>query len=240
VLVVVALQSHFSIGRDADAAGPKVAIVRGSFYTSDFRDVFAAKGYDVTEIESYTAASLATFDRVVHYGNTFTDFVALESYVQSGGTLIEQPWFWWNHSPPASLSIFQGAGGITEYHEPYPGVTVHDAGHSLLSGVTFPPGAGGFDIGRLANSPFEPGVTQVASWADGSGFVGTKTYGAGTVIGINLHVITSDTAYQVIHAPWAMQLYANALGAIPEPATSVLLMAAAVAPLGVRRRPRTG
>lgn len=74
------------------AEAANVAVVKGSFYTPNLKNSLTSVGATVTEIASYTAASLTGFDAVVHYGNSFVDFAALESYVAtSGGIVVETP-----------------------------------------------------------------------------------------------------------------------------------------------------
>lgn len=214
------------VGLGAAQAYGSIAIVKGSFYTTNLRDDLIAQGETVTEIASYNAASLATFDAVILYGNSYTDMSALEAYVTGGGTLIETPWFWYNYSPPTSLQVLSNGGTSIAFSESYPGVSVVDAGNSLLSGVSFPAGPGGFNIGRTLGNTFVPGANAVANWADGTAFIGTKSLGSGTIVAINLHVVTSDTAYEVIDQPWATQLFANAANInepIPEPSTCLTL-----------------
>lgn len=73
------------------ASASSVAIVRGNFWTPDLANRLVANGVTVTEITSYTAASLAPFDAVIHYGNSHTDMDALDEYVQGGGRLVATP-----------------------------------------------------------------------------------------------------------------------------------------------------
>jgi hypothetical protein len=218
-----------------------VAIVEGSFYTPDLFDNLTAQGVNVVEITSYTAASLAAFDAVIHYGNSFTDTAALETYANAGGTVVLTPWAGLNFSIPASMQVF-GNGGSTAYSQSYPGVTVLSPGDPLLDGVSFPPGSGGFNIGRITGIDFVAGATQIADWADGVGMVGRRTIGAGEVIGINMHVITSDTAFDVIDQPWATQLFVNAVSGteVPEPISLALLVPGALGALVLRMRRRSG
>ena len=119
-----------------------VAIVQGSFYTPDLKNVLAANGQAVTEITNYTAASLGAFDAVIHYGNSFIDFDALETYVQGGGLLIETPWFWFNNSPQAALQVISNGGNSADHNISYPGITVLDPADQLLNGVVIPLGVG--------------------------------------------------------------------------------------------------
>ena len=199
-----------------------VAIVTGSFYTPNLKNALIANGVTVTEISSYTAASLAPFDTVIQYGNDFLNMPSLETYVSGGGRLIETPWFWSNNSPTANLDIFSHGGGI-QYHGAFPGVTILDAPNPLIAGVTFPGAGPTPDLGRTTGNTFTAGVIQVANWADGTAFIGEKAFGAGDIVGINMHVITSDTAYGIIDTPWATQLFVNAVS-VPEPTTATVAL----------------
>jgi hypothetical protein len=224
------------------AMAANVAIVQGSFYTPDLKNQLVAKGHTVTEIASYTAASLAGFDTVVQYGNDFVDQTALETFVSSGGRVIWTPWAGHNFNVNANLQIWDNGAAGTEYRVSNPGVTVLLPGDPLLAGVTFP-AAGSPDIGRMTGKNFVAGVTQVATWADGPAMIGYRTFGAGSVVGINLHVITSDTAFEVINTPWASQLLSNAVGgnvaAVPEPASWAMMIAGfGLAGAAMRRRQR--
>ncbi len=198
-----------------------VAIIQGDFfYTPNLRTALEGHGLIVSEITGpYTAAMLAPFQAVYHYGNSNFDDAELVAYVTGGGRLVETPWFWLNFTPPASLQVFSNGGGA-DFSSSYPGVSVLNGADPLLTGVSFPPGTGGFNIGRTTGNTFEAGVNQIANWGDGTAMIGTRTLGTGLVIGINMHVITSDTAFDVIDQPWAGRLLANAAGAaVPEPTT---------------------
>ncbi|HLX78016.1 MAG TPA: hypothetical protein VKR27_03965, partial [Acidimicrobiales bacterium] len=98
------------------AAAANIAIVEGSFYTPDLRNRLVGAGESVTEITSYTAASLASFDAVIHYGNSFVDFAALETYVTNGGILVETPWFWHNFTPTPALQVVSNGGSSTDFN----------------------------------------------------------------------------------------------------------------------------
>jgi hypothetical protein len=227
-----------SLLASSTAQAGSVAILTGSFYTSNLTNDLTAAGESVTEMSTYTAGSLAPFNAVIVYGNmNLLDQGALDAYVTGGGTLIETPWFWENYTPTATEDIFSHGGGA-DFSILYPGVNVLAPGDPLLTGVTFP-GAGGFNIGRTSGNTFLGGVTQVANWADGTAMIGYKTAGAGLVIGINMHVITSDTAFAVIDQPWATNLFVNAAGgtaATPEPSTVLFTGTGMIALLAVFRR----
>lgn len=222
------------------ASAANVAIVKGSFYTEDLKNQLSSKGHSVTEIETYTGASLASFDAVVHYGNSFTDAAALETYVSAGGRLVLTPWSGLNFAVPANLQVFQN-GGNAIFTQLNPAINVLDPSSSLLDGVSFP-SAGTVNIGRISNIGFTAGAAQIASWGDGSALLGLRSFGSGSVVGINLHLITSDTAYQVVNTPWASQLASNAVGGaltapVPEPATWAMMIAGfGLAGTALRRR----
>ncbi len=201
------------------------AIVQGSFYTPDLKNQLTAGGISVTEISSYNAAQLSPFDSVIHYGNSSLDEAALVSYATGGGTLILTPWFWINNNPSQpALQIFNTLNNAV-FSAPFPGATAIAPGDPLLTGVTFP-AAGSILAGWEDGDTFGAGVVQVAQYLDGDAFIAYMNVGAGRVIGINMHVITSDTAYNIINQPWATQLFINAVGGsqpVPEPATMLLL-----------------
>ena len=96
-------------------------------------------------------------------------------------------------------------------------------------------------IGRITGIDFVAGVTQVADWSDGVGLLGYRSLGAGSIVGVNLHVITADTAYQVVNTAWGSQLMSNAVGggtaAIPEPTTWAMMISGfGLAGAALRRR----
>jgi hypothetical protein len=215
-----------AIALSASAHAASVAIVQGGFYTPDLKNALVGAGQTVTEITSYTAATLTGFDAVIQYGNTFVDQAALTTYVNAGGILVSTPWAGLNFAVTPALQV-RSNGGSAIFSESSIGMTVLAAGDPLLSGVAFP-AAGTVNVGRISGTTFIGGVTQVANWADGAALAGYKSVGAGKSVDINLHVITSDTAYQVINTPWATQLFVNAVNlnvaAVPESSTWMMMI----------------
>ena len=239
LLATAAAVSALLVSNAAMAAN--VAIVQGSFYTSDLKNQLVAKGHTVSEIGNYTAASLSGFDAVVQYGNNFVDQSALQTYVTAGGRVVWTPWAGVNFAVVPQLQIFDNGGG-TVYSQANPGMTVLAAGDPLLAGVSFP-AAGSPNIGRITGIDFVGGVTQVADWSDGAGLLGYKSVGSGSVVGVNLHAITSDTAYQVVNTAWGSQLFSNAVsasfGAVPEPGTwAMMILGFGLIGAGMRVRSR--
>lgn len=238
------------------AMAQNVAIETGAFYTPLLRQQLEAEGLTVTEVPSYTAASLAPFDAVVIYGNGFTESNAataladLETYAQGGGTVIFTPWAGNNFPIPATLQVFSN-NGTADFNTAFPGVTIGAPADPLAAGVT-PPPPGGFVISRINGLSFVPGATAVMTWTDNGGpFAGRRIVGAGEVIAINMHVITSDSSPEVIQQAWATRLFVNAVGpAAPPPVVvptltewAMILMAVILAGSGAvwvnRRRAAT-
>ena len=239
-LVVSASVAALIAASSANAAN--VAIVAGDYYSPNLKNALVAKGHTVTEIASYTAASLAPFNAVVMYGNTFTDQDALSAYATGGGRVILTPWAGLNFAVQSDMQVFDN-GGSAEFSILNPSVNVLAAANPLLAGVNFPAG-GLLDIGRIGGINFVAGATQVASWGDGTAFIGTVGLGLGTVIGINLQAITSDTAFVAVDEPWATQLFSNAVGGgtgtVPEPQSWAMLIAGFGLVGAIARRRRSG
>ena len=224
-MVAATCVAALSLTTAANAAN--IAIVTGSFYTPNLKNDLIAAGQTVTVISSYTAASLSGYDAVIEYGNDFVDQTALTTFANAGGNVIFTPWGGVNFSFTPALQVRTNGGG-TIFSQSSIGMTVLAAGDPLLAGVTFP-GAGTVNVGRISGTTFVAGTTQVANWSNGDALAGYKAVGLGHAIDINLHVITSDTAYQVIDQPWATKLFVNAanLGVnspVPEPASWALML----------------
>ena len=239
-LFCAVLVTGLAVTFSSPAEAAKVLIVKGSFYTTDLANQLTSSGNTVTELTSYDAATLAAYDAVIHYGNNFVDQAALATFVNSGGNLIWTPWAGLNFRIDAPLQIFANGGRLI-FSQLNPSVNVLSPGDPLLAGVSFP-AADTTNIGRTSDIDFVAGVTQVADWSDGVGLVGHRSLGTGNVIGVNMQVITSDTAYQVINQPFASQLFNNAVnfknvGAVPEPSTwAFMLVGFGAIGFGMRRR----
>lgn len=212
-----------------------VAIVQGSFYTPNLRNRLVNAGHTVTEITTYTAASLAPYALVIHYGNSFTDTTALETYVQNGGHLLLTPWAGTNFAVPANIRSITNNAGCDNYSIPSPGITILAPADPLLAGSSPPTAPGATNIGRECAVTFEPGATQVLNWTDGVAMLGYRSFGSGVAIQLNLHLITSDTAYQVVDQPWANQIVSTAAGPVlpAGPAIEVPLPISAVIGAGL-------
>ncbi len=196
------------------ASAANVAIVQGSFYTTNLKTQLQNAGHTVTEIASYTAASLAAYNLVIHYGNSFTDTNELQLFVQNGGRLLLTPWAGNNFAvPPAIRSITNNA--CAEYSISSPGITILSPGDPLLAGSTPPTAPGATNIGRICGVGFEAGATKVLNWTDGIAMLGYRTFGTGIAYQLNMHIVTSDCAYQVIDQAWATQIVVNMITAAP-------------------------
>lgn len=220
----------------ADAA--RVAVVQGNYYTGDLASTLRSKGNTVDEIMTYDATSLGSYDTVIEYGNTFVNQTALSTFVSAGGTLIWTPWAGLNYNVDTALQVFTN-GGSPSFSASNKSVTIVAPTSALLNGVTFP-SAGSTNVGRIDGITFAAGSTQIAQWSDGAAFVGTRALGSGTVVGINLQAITSDTAFGAINQPWASTLFDNAAnvnGAVPEPATwAMMILGMGAVGYAMRRR----
>jgi hypothetical protein len=224
VSVFVALASPVSAS--------SIAIVKGLHYAPNLRDNLLAAGHPVTEIDTYTAASLAEFDAVFVYGLGFLDFAALETYVFNGGRLIETPWLWLNNAPiPAALQIFTETPFLDYDYATFipPPFHVLVPDDPILDNVVFP-NRSVRGVSRTSFNTFAPGVTGLVNWDDGTAMLGKKSYGLGEVIGLNLNILANnglyDTTFNVINQPWAGKIALQAAtgqAVVPEPSSLLLL-----------------
>jgi hypothetical protein len=217
VAVVGALASF-----GANAAN--VGVTSNFWYTPTLANNLIAQGHTVSVVNSYTAASLSSFDAFIQDGNGHFDNAALDSFVFQGGTLIQLPWsLGQNYSYSGALNLIGNPTNIT-YGSPNPGVTVLNSSY-LLNGVTLP-AANAHTIGYEIGTSFTGTGNSILQWNDGSAMLADNSYGAGKVVAFNLHMITSDS--NPLNAAWSNQIVYNAIGTvgpIPEPETYAMMLA---------------
>ncbi|WBS04393.1 PEP-CTERM sorting domain-containing protein [Pseudoduganella sp. SL102] len=209
------------------------------YYTPTLADNLTARGDQVSVLQDYDAATLSAFDVFILDGTTRANAAELDAFVYQGGTLILQPLSMRYAGITPGLSV---AGG---YHhmahaESQPGIEVLADYDWLLKGVTLP-AAGSATVGREIGTAFAEGATQVLEWEDGAALLGYRQYGAGTVIGFNVNLVTGDAS--PLDAEWSNRIVYNAIdaaavSAVPEPATHVMLGAGLLALAAWRRRAR--
>lgn len=114
------------------AAYAAVAVIQGTWYTTNLATNLRASGFvNVDEPTTYTSLSLSVYSAIIHYGNSFVDFTALEAYVNGGGILITTPWVWRNLSPTPALAAIT-PGPDLAYSVPIPSVSVLLPGDPLV------------------------------------------------------------------------------------------------------------
>lgn len=211
--LAIAVSSFFVLS-SANAA----MIGMGTNYWNNgvLRANLTAQGHTVTLYNSYTAATLAGLDVYIQDGNSAFNSALLAQFVFGGGTLIEVPWTFRHNSYGNNIHVMTGGNGFASANT---AITKVDPASWLLDGVVMPASSvGGHEVGNSFNA----GSTQVLKWADGTALLGYKQYGQGTVVGLNLHVITSDSS--PLNATWSNQIIYNAVkGEVPEPGSLALL-----------------
>ncbi len=231
------MSKGFALGAGAmfavagSASAIDVVVIDGSFYTNNAATYLATlPGVTVTTMNTYTAASLAPFDFVLHYGNSFFDDTALATYISNGGNLIATPWMvhnnGWHNNAASPIATYTGSA----IHSQPLAATVTNAGDPYLAGVAF---NNGDLIGLETMLTAKPGATvPVIHTADGSPLLAYMPHGAGMSFYIDLHYITSDTDLAINYG-WGKQLLGNIV-LVPSPGAGALLVAAGL--LAARRR----
>jgi len=200
-----------------------IGLGSNSWYTPTLANNLTGQGHTATVFNSYNAATLAGLDVYIQEGNSYFNASDLDAFVFNGGTLIELPWSFTHYNFTADTTIMGDRTSLT-FGQSNPAITILDAASWLLDGVTLP-AAGQYTVGREIGNVFAPNVNEILEWADGTAMLGYREYGAGRVIGLNLHMITSDAS--PINADWSNQIIYNAIdgntNSVPEPASLALL-----------------
>ncbi len=210
-----------------------IGLGSGTWYTDTLENNLISQGHSVTVYNSYDAATLGGLDVYIQDGNSYFNASLLDSFVFNGGTLIQLPWTFTHNNYTAATTVIGDRTSYT-YGQSNPAITTLDAASWLLDGVTLP-GAGTYTIGREIGNLFDPLASEVLEWADGTAMLGYREYGAGMVVGFNLHLITSDS--NPLNADWSNQIIYNAVGGgnVPEP-TTLALMGLGLAGFGFARK----
>lgn len=194
-----------------------VGVVEGSFFTPDaldFIDSIDGVNGEAIPPGPYTPNILSQYDVVLHYGNSFYDQALLEGFIANGGLLISTPWMnnnqAWYVSKASPIAAYDSSN--VNFMEPL-SVTVLDAGHPYLSGVSF---NNGDEVGWEGNGTLAPGAVALVTHDDGAGpAVSYIDFGEGRCVYLNLHYITSDTTI-AMNYDWGRQLLENVILSVGE------------------------
>lgn len=217
----------------AVAQAGNVGISAGDYYSPTLAKTLTARGNSVNAVSWYNDNVLSTYDVYIQDGSSFADAAALDRFVYNGGTLIQLPWSFSTIAYSADTTVF-GRRRKGTMEQLNPGIEVVAADDWLLAGVALPE-AGSQTIGREIGNKFAAGVTPVLKWEDGTALLGYRHYGAGLVVGFDVHLVTVDAS--PLNADWSNAIIGNAVGPVPEPATWGMLAVGAAVLLLRRRRP---
>ena len=204
----------------AAAQAGTVGIGQSAWYSPVLADTLTAQGNTVSAVNWYNDNVLAGYDVFIQDGNGYFDADALDRFVFGGGTLIALPWSFTQRAYSANTAVFGSRAGVA-VHEAVPGITTLAATDWLLQGVTLP-AAESHAVSREVGNTFSDMSTQVLAWEDGTALLGYRRYGAGLVVGLNVNLTSADVG--PLDAAWSNRIVANAISAVPEPATWATLM----------------
>lgn len=215
-----------------------VGIATGWYSSPGLASNLAARGDTVTQLQRYEAAALAGLDVFIQDGSSFANPAALDAFVFGGGTLIQVPWSFTQSGFTSATSVI-GVRRDFAYGETITAINTLDPSSWLLKDVALP-AAGGTVVSREQGNTFVDGATGVLEWEDGTALLGYRQYGAGTIVALNVNLLTND-AYP-LDAAWSNQIIYNAVAAsvsaVPEPASYALLGAGMLVLAATARRRR--
>jgi hypothetical protein len=217
----------------AIAHAGNVGISAGDYYTPTLATTLTAQGNSVNAVSWYNDNVLSTYDVYIQDGSSFADAAALDRFVYNGGTLIQLPWSFTNIAYTTDTTVFsrRRRGTLEQLN---PAIDTLAPSDWLLAGVTLPE-AGTQTIGREIGNRFADGTTEVLAWEDGTALLGYRHYGAGLVIGFDVHLITADAS--PLAADWSNRIIANAISPVPESSMWTMLATGTAVLLLRRRRP---
>ena len=189
----------------------EVGVLYGStWWTDDLVTLLDGQpDIDVTVFSTCDAATLTQFDVIWIWGNCECyDESEFDAYVTGGGGLVANAWAMGNYGADQAYFPFYSSS-VTKHHSGTLEAVVVDPTDPLLDGVTFSPGdpAGYEDYdGPVVRT----GAVVPATRNDGDPLVARWGYGAGRVVYLDMHHITSDCDL-AIDQTWGQQLALNAV-----------------------------